>query len=143
MNNKKKIINDPVFGFITIPNDFVYNLIQHPYLQRLNRIKQLGLASFVYPGGAQHTRLHHSIGAMYLMNEAINNLRSKGQDITAEEANGALACILLHDVGHGPFSHVLEHTLTHGIHHEELSLSLMEKLNRERNGGVGYLHIDF
>jgi len=133
MNNKKKIINDPVFGFITIPNDFVYNLIQHPYLQRLNRIKQLGLASFVYPG-AQHTRLHHSIGAMYLMNEAINNLRSKGQDINTEEANGALACILLHDVGHGPFSHVLEHTLTHGIHHEELSLSLMEKLNRERNG---------
>ena len=133
MNNKKKIINDPVFGFITIPNDFVYNLIQHPYLQRLNRIKQLGLASFVYPG-AQHTRLHHSIGAMYLMNEAIINLRSKGHGITVDEANGALACILLHDVGHGPFSHVLEHTLTHGIHHEELSLSLMEKLNREQNG---------
>jgi len=133
MNNKKKIINDPVFGFITIPNNFIYNLIQHPYLQRLHRIKQLGLASFVYPG-AQHTRMHHSIGAMYLMNEAIYNLRSKGHDITKEEADGALACILLHDVGHGPFSHVLEYTLTTGIHHEEISLSLMEKLNEEMNG---------
>lgn len=130
MSNKKKIINDPVFGFITIPNNFLYKLIQHPFLQRLNRIKQLGLASFVYPG-AQHTRLHHSIGAMYLMDEAINNLRFKGHEITQEEANGALSCILLHDVGHGPFSHVLEHTLTSGIHHEELSLALMELLNIE------------
>ena len=133
MNHKKKIINDPVFGFITIPNNFLYNLIQHPFLQRLNRIKQLGLASFVYPG-AQHTRLHHSIGAMHLMDEAINNLRVKGHEITTEEANGALACILLHDVGHGPFSHVLEYTLTNGIHHEELSLALMEYLNKEMNG---------
>ncbi|SBV91052.1 HD domain-containing protein [uncultured Dysgonomonas sp.] len=133
MSNKKKIINDPVFGFITIPNNFLYRLIQHPFLQRLNRIKQLGLASFVYPG-AQHTRLHHSIGAMYLMDEAINNLRIKGHEITAEEANGALACILLHDVGHGPFSHVLEYTLTNGIHHEEFSLALMENLNEEMDG---------
>lgn len=133
MSNKRKIINDPVFGFITIPNNFLYKLIQHPFLQRLNRIRQLGLASFVYPG-AQHTRLHHSIGAMYLMDEAINNLRIKGHEITQEEANGALSCILLHDVGHGPFSHVLEHTLTNGIHHEELSLALMELLNKELNG---------
>ncbi|MBK5722984.1 HD domain-containing protein [Dysgonomonas sp. Marseille-P4677] len=133
MSNKKKRINDPVFGFITIPNNFLYKLIQHPFLQRLNRIRQLGLASFVYPG-AQHTRLHHSIGAMYLMDEAINNLRFKGHEITQEEANGALSCILLHDVGHGPFSHVLEHTLTNGIHHEELSLALMELLNKELNG---------
>ena len=133
MGNKKKIINDPVFGFITIPNDFLYQMIQHPFLQRLNRIKQLGLASFVYPG-AQHTRLHHSIGAMYLMDEAINNLRFKGHEITAEEANGALACILLHDVGHGPFSHVLEYTLTNGIHHEEFSLALMEELNAYMDG---------
>lgn len=133
MGNKRKIINDPVFGFITIPNDFLYKLIQHPFLQRLNRIKQLGLACFVYPG-AQHTRLHHSIGAMYLMHEAITILRSKGQVISEEEANGALACILLHDVGHGPFSHVLEHTLTNGIHHEKLSLSMMEYLNNELNG---------
>lgn len=133
MSNKKKIINDPVFGFITIPNNFLYRLIQHPFLQRLNRIRQLGLASFVYPG-AQHTRLHHSIGAMYLMNEAIYNLRQKGHQITEEEANGALASILLHDVGHGPFSHVLEHTLTNGIHHEEFSLVLMEYLNNEMSG---------
>lgn len=133
MNTKKKIINDPVFGFITIPNSFIASLIQHPFLQRLNRIKQLGLASFVYPG-AQHTRLHHSIGAMYLMNEAITNLRLKGHHITEEEANGALACILLHDVGHGPFSHVLEYTLTNGIHHEEFSLALMQSLNKELNG---------
>lgn len=133
MGNKKKIINDPVFGFITIPNDFLYKLIQHPFLQRLNRIKQLGLASFVYPG-AQHTRLHHSIGAMYLMDEAIKTLRGKGHEITEEEANGALACILMHDLGHGPFSHVLEHTLTNGIHHEELSYYLMERLNKELEG---------
>ncbi|WP_029905028.1 HD domain-containing protein [Prevotella sp. 10(H)] len=133
MTTKKKIINDPVFGFITIPNNFIYKLIQHPFLQRLNRIKQLGLASFVYPG-AQHTRLHHSIGAMYLMDEAINNLRAKGHEITAEEADGALACILLHDVGHGPFSHVLEYTLTNGIHHEDLSLSLMKVLNIQLDG---------
>lgn len=135
MGNKRKIINDPVFGFITIPNQFLYQLIQHPFLQRLNRIKQLGLASFVYPG-AQHTRLHHSIGAMYLMDQAINNLRSKGHDITEDEATGALACILLHDVGHGPFSHVLEHTLTNGIHHEEFSLALMQELNNQLNGGL-------
>lgn len=130
---KKKIINDPVFGFITVPNNFLYDLIQHPILQRLNRIKQMGLAFFVYPG-AQHTRLHHSIGAMYLMDEAINNLRAKGHDITEEEAVGAMACILLHDVGHGPFSHALEHTLINGIHHEELSLSLMKYLNEELSG---------
>lgn len=133
MSNKRKIINDPVFGFITIPNNFLYDIIQHPYLQRLNRIKQMGLASMVYPG-AQHTRMHHSIGAMYLMNEAINILRSKGHDITEDEANGAMASILLHDVGHGPFSHALEYTLTEGIHHEEFSLLLMEHLNKEMNG---------
>lgn len=133
MPSKKKIINDPVFGFITIPSDFLYELIQHPIFQRLQRIRQLGLASFVYPG-AQHTRLHHSIGAMYLMGEAIHNLRFKGHDITPEEAEGALACILLHDIGHGPFSHVLEHTLTNGIYHEEFSLGLMEQLNEEMGG---------
>ena len=133
MSNEKKIINDPVFGFITIPNNFLYAILQHPFMQRLNRIRQLGLASFVYPG-AQHTRLHHSIGAMYLMSEAINNLRLKGHEITHEEANGAMAAILLHDVGHGPFSHVLEHTLTNGIYHEEFSLALMRSLNEETSG---------
>lgn len=133
MEKKRKIINDPVFGFITIPNDFIYHLIKHPYLQRLNRIRQMGLASFVYPG-AQHTRLHHSIGAMYLMNEAITNLRAKGQNISDDEADAALACILLHDVGHGPFSHVLENTIVQNVHHEEISLMLMHRLNSELDG---------
>ncbi|NDV77757.1 HD domain-containing protein [Dysgonomonas sp. 511] len=135
MAERKKIINDPVFGFITIPNTFLYNLIQHPVVQRLQQIKQLGLASFVYPG-AQHTRLHHSIGAMYLMSEAINNLRARGHEITPEEANGAMACILLHDVGHGPFSHVLEYTLMHGVRHERLSLAIMQMLNEEMKGAL-------
>lgn len=132
MLKKRKIINDPVFGFITIPNDFIYNLIQHPYLQRLNRIRQLGLAAFVYPG-AQHTRFHHSIGAMYLMNEALSQLKQKGCEISEEEYVGALSCILLHDVGHGPFSHVLEHTLVTNVRHETISLLLMERLNKEWN----------
>ena len=99
--NKNKIINDPVFGFISIQSDLLYDIVTHPYFQRLNRIKQLGLASVVYPG-AQHTRFQHSLGAMYLMSEAIKNLRSKGHDITDEEADGALAIMLLHDIGHGP-----------------------------------------
>ena len=130
MPKKRKIINDPVFGFITIPNDFIYDLIQHPFLQRLNRIRQLGLAAFVYPG-AQHTRFHHSIGAMFLMNEALNQLKQKGNLISEEEYVGALSCILLHDIGHGPFSHVLEHTLVTKVKHETISLLLMEQLNKE------------
>ncbi|MFR9166905.1 MAG: HD domain-containing protein [Dysgonomonas sp.] len=130
---KPKIINDPVFGFITIPNEFLYNLISHPYLQRLTRIKQMGLSFFVYPG-AHHTRFLHSLGTMYLMQEAIYTLRKKGVEITEEEANGVLACILLHDVGHGPFSHALENTLVRGISHEEISLMVMKKLNNENNG---------
>ena len=130
---KRKIINDPVFGFINIPNDFVYELICHPNLQRLNRIRQLGLAPFVYPG-AQHTRFHHSIGAMFLMDEALKTLREKGHIVTEEEYNGALAAILMHDIGHGPFSHVLEHTLVTNIHHEALSLLMMERMNREWQG---------
>lgn len=130
MTQKRKIINDPVFGFISIPNDFIYDIIQHPFLQRLNRIRQLGLAAFVYPG-AQHTRFHHSIGAMYLMSEAIYQLRQKGVTITEEEQMGALACILMHDIGHGPFSHVLEHTLVTKVKHETISMLLMEQLNKE------------
>ncbi len=133
MQNKRKIINDPVFGFINIPTDFHYDIIQHPYFQRLNRIKQLGLASLVYPG-AQHTRLQHSLGAMYLTNEAIAQIRSHGHEITEEEANGVLASILLHDIGHGPFSHVLEDTITKDISHEEISILMMEQINREMNG---------
>lgn len=132
---KRKIINDPVFGFINIPNDFVYELICHPNLQRLNRIRQLGLAPFVYPG-AQHTRFHHSIGAMFLMDEALKTLREKGHIVTEEEYNGALAAILMHDIGHGPFSHVLEHTLVTNIHHEALSLLMMERMNREWQGAL-------
>jgi len=132
-NNKRKIINDPVFGFINIPNDFLYDIIQHPYFQRMNRIKQLGLTSTVYPG-AQHTRLQHSLGAMYLMGEAIAQLRLVGNEITNPEADGALACILLHDIGHGPFSHTMEHSLVSGISHEEISLMMMQEINIEMDG---------
>lgn len=130
---KRKIINDPVFGFISITNEFLYDLIQHPYFQRLNRIKQLGLSSFVYPG-AQHTRLLHSLGAMHLMGEAINQIRLVGENISEEEENAVKAAILLHDIGHGPFSHTLENTLVSGIHHEEISLMMMRKINRDLGG---------
>jgi HD superfamily phosphohydrolase len=133
MSNKRKIINDPVFGFINSPNDFIFSLIEHPYLQRLSRIKQLGFASLVYPG-AQHTRFLHSLGAMYLMNEAISQLRSKGNEITEEEADAVLSCILLHDIGHGPFSHVLEDTLVNDVSHEQISLMLMNRINQSLNG---------
>ncbi len=130
---KRKIINDPVFGFIAIPNELIFQILQHPYFQRLQRIKQLGLSAVVYPG-AQHTRLLHSLGAMFLTKEAIKQLRQKGNDITADEADGLLAAILMHDLGHGPFSHVLESTLTQGISHEEISLRLMQKMNAEMGG---------
>ena len=130
---KRKIINDPVFGFINLPTNFIYDIIQHPYLQRLNRIRQLGLASFVYPG-AQHTRFHHSIGAMHLMGEALNILRLKGHTITDNEYNSSLSAILLHDIGHGPFSHLLEYTLVKNIPHEILSLLLMKQINKEFEG---------
>lgn len=136
MNKKRKIINDPVFGFINIPDGFLYEIIQHPYFQRLNRIKQLGLSSYVYPG-AQHTRLQHSLGAMHLMGEAISQLRIAGHDITSAEEEAVKACILLHDIGHGPFSHALEHSLVPGVSHEEISLLIMEKINREFEGKLG------
>ena len=132
-DTKRKIINDPVFGFINIPDEFIFRIINHPYVQRLNRIKQLGLAFYVYPG-AVHSRFHHSLGAMHLMSEAINQLRSNGHPISNEEKSGAMACILMHDIGHGPFSHVLENTLANGIHHEEVSLLLMNRMNQEMNG---------
>ncbi len=131
--NKRKIINDPVFGFIDIPNDFLYDILQHPYFQRLHRIKQLGLSSFVYPG-AQHTRMQHSLGAMHLMGEAITQLRKGGHEITPAEAEAVRACILLHDIGHGPFSHALEHSLVNGISHEEISLLMMQQMNRKFAG---------
>jgi HD superfamily phosphohydrolase len=116
MTSTRKIINDPVFGFLNIPDGVIYHVLQHPYLQRLSRIRQLGLSFFVYPG-AMHTRLLHSLGAMHLMQEAINVLRQKGITISEAEAQAAMLAILLHDVGHGPFSHVMEHTLVDGITH--------------------------
>jgi len=130
--NKKKIFNDPVYGFINIPYNIIFDLIEHPYFQRLRRIKQLGLTDHVYPG-ALHTRFHHALGAMHLMTQAIDVLRSKGVEISNKEAKAAAIAILLHDIGHGPFSHVLEHTLVN-IHHEEISLFFMEELNKEFKG---------
>lgn len=132
---KHKIINDPVFGFINIPNNLLFDIIQHPYFQRLHRIKQLGLSSYVYPG-AQHTRMQHSLGAMHLMGEAIQQLRSVGAEISEEEELAVRACILLHDIGHGPFSHALEHSLVEGITHEEISLLLMQKISSELGGAL-------
>jgi HD superfamily phosphohydrolase len=130
---KRKIINDPIYGFITIPDGTIYKLIEHPYFQRLRRIQQLGISSLVYPG-AIHTRFHHAIGAMHLMQNAIDTLRSKGVEITDEESESAKIAILLHDIGHGPFSHILEHSIVHGVTHEDLSALLMEKLNKEFKG---------
>ena len=133
MANKRKIINDPVFGFLSIPNELIYDVLQHPYVQRLNRIRQLGLSYLVYPG-AQHSRFSHSIGAMHLMSEAISSLRLKGVEITDDEATAAMIAILLHDIGHGPFSHVLEHTLVDGVTHEDISLLMMERINLDLHG---------
>ncbi len=130
---EREIINDPVFGFINIPKGLLYDIVRHPLLQRLTRIKQVGLSSVVYPG-AQHTRFQHSLGAFYLMSEAITQLASKGNFIFDSEAEAVQAAILLHDIGHGPFSHVLEDTIVKGIPHEEISLMLMERMNKEMNG---------
>ncbi len=127
---KRKIINDPLYGFITIADKLVFDIIEHPYFQRLRRIEQLGLASMVYPG-AQHTRFHHAIGAMHLMGQAIETLRSKDFHISDKEAQGATLAILLHDIGHGPFSHALEHHIVHDISHEEITLMFMKELNSE------------
>jgi uncharacterized protein len=131
--NKRKIVNDPVHGFIIIPTDFIFDLLEHPYLQRLRRIKQLGLTSFVYPG-ATHTRFQHALGAVHLMGQAIENIRQKGTVISDEEAEAAHAAILLHDIGHGPFSHALEQSIIKGIAHEDLSVMLMNNLNKEYHG---------
>lgn len=133
MPNKRKIINDPVFGFISIPEGLLYDIVRHPLFQRLNRIRQVGLSSVVYPG-AQHTRFQHSLGSFYLMSEAIKHLAAKGNFIFDSEAEAVQIAILLHDVGHGPFSHVLEDTIVKGVSHEEISLMLMERINKEMNG---------
>ncbi len=127
--NQRKIFNDPVYGFITIPSDFIFRVIEHPYFQRLRRIRQLGLAELVYPG-AVHSRFQHALGAMHLMNEALHSLENKGVLISPAEREATLLAILLHDVGHGPFSHVLEHSLFYGVSHETVSELLIDKLNQ-------------
>lgn len=131
--NKKKIINDPVYGFVNIPYDIVFDIIEHPFFQRLRRIRQLGLTSMVYPG-AYHTRFHHVIGAMHLAMQALETLKSKGHQISEEESKAVICGVLLHDIGHGPFSHALEYTIVNGVHHEELSILFIERLNEEFNG---------
>ncbi|MBQ9656534.1 MAG: HD domain-containing protein [Prevotella sp.] len=131
--NGHKIINDPVFGFIKIKRGLLYDIVQHPLFQRLTRINQLGLASVVYPG-ARHSRFQHSLGAFYLMTEAVKSLSEKGIYIFDSEAEAVQAAILMHDIGHGPFSHVLENTLIKGISHEDISLLMMEQMNREMKG---------
>ncbi len=131
--NKKKIFNDPVYGFITLKDEFIIEIIDHPWFQRLRRISQLGLSHLVYPG-AVHNRFHHAIGAMNLMQETLDSLKQKGVGISDEEELGAILAILLHDVGHGPFSHALEHSIVSDISHEELTLLIMHHLNEEFGG---------
>jgi HD superfamily phosphohydrolase len=129
-NNKKKIFNDPVYGFISIPDEFIFDLIEHPYMQRLRRIMQLGMSHLVYPG-ALHTRFHHVLGAMHLMTLAVATIRRKGHEITPEEERAVLIAILLHDIGHGPFSHALEYDIVHGVSHEDISGYFIERLSKE------------
>ncbi|WP_396145944.1 HD domain-containing protein [Flavobacterium sp.] len=131
--NKLKIFNDPIYGFITIPNSLIYDLIQHPYFQRLRRISQMGLSYLVYPG-AHHTRFHHALGCMHIMQKAVQTLRFKGVAISNEEENALYIAILLHDIGHGPFSHAMEHSIVEEVHHEEISLKFMNALNEEFEG---------
>jgi len=131
--NKLKILNDPIYGFITIPNSLVYDLIEHPYFQRLRRISQMGVSYLVYPG-AHHTRFHHALGCMHLMQKAVQVLRFKSVSISEEEENALYVAILLHDIGHGPFSHAMEESIVEGVHHEEISILFMNRLNKEFNG---------
>lgn len=131
--NKLKIFNDPIYGFISIPNSLIYDLIQHPYFQRLRRISQMGLSYLVYPG-AHHTRFHHAIGAMHMMQKAVEVLRYKGVSISKEEEHALYVAILLHDIGHGPFSHAMEHSIVEEVNHEQISLFFMHKLDEEFQG---------
>ena len=131
--NKLKILNDPIYGFIQIPNSLIFDIIEHSYFQRLRRIAQMGFSSLVYPG-ANHTRFHHAIGCMHLMQKAVRVLRFKQIDISKEEENALCIAILLHDIGHGAFSHALEHSIVNGISHEEISLKFMRALNDEFKG---------
>ena len=131
--NKLKILNDPIYGFIQIPNSLIFDIIEHPYFQRLRRISQMGFSNLVYPG-ANHTRFHHALGCIHLMQKAVRVLRFKQIEITKEEEKALCIAILLHDIGHGAFSHALEHSIVHGISHEEISLKFMKKLNDEFDG---------
>ncbi len=133
MTNWRKIINDPVYGFISMPSDLVFDLVSHPWFQRLRNIRQLGLTSYVYPG-AVHSRFQHSLGAMYLTGLAVQTLRSKGVEISPAEEEAVLVAILLHDIGHGPFSHALEHSLITDVPHEQMSLLIMDELNSQSGG---------
>ena len=130
--NKLKIINDPIYGFITIPSTLIFELIEHRYFQRLRRISQMGMSYMVYPG-AHHTRFHHALGAMHLMQKAVQVLRFKGIEISEEESEALYIAILLHDIGHGPFSHAMEHSIIENIDHEFISLLFMDVLNKEFN----------
>lgn len=131
--NKRKILNDPIYGFITIPNELIYDLVQHPYFQRLRRISQMGLSYLVYPG-AHHTRFHHALGCMHLMQKAVEVLRFKEVEISKEEEEALYIAILLHDIGHGPFSHAMEHSIVENVNHESISLLFMDRLNAEFDG---------
>ncbi|MGG8494881.1 HD domain-containing protein [Tenacibaculum sp. TC6] len=131
--NKLKILNDPIYGLISIPNTLIFDIIEHPYFQRLRRVTQMGLSNLVYPG-ANHTRFHHAIGCMHLMQKAIQVLQSKNVQVSEEETTAACVAILLHDIGHGAFSHALEHSIVNGIAHEEISLKFMQALNKEFEG---------
>jgi uncharacterized protein len=133
IKNKKKIFNDPVYGFISIPDEFIFDIIQHPFFQRLRRIAQLGMTQFVYPG-ALHTRFHHVLGAMHLMTKAIATIRRKGHEVTLEEERGVLLAILLHDIGHGPYSHALEYDIVNGVSHEAISSFFIKRLSEEFDG---------
>lgn len=131
--NKLKIINDPIYGFITVPSELIFELIEHRYFQRLRRISQMGMSYLVYPG-AHHTRFHHALGAMFLMQKAVRVLRSKNTEITSEEEHALYIAILLHDIGHGPFSHAMEHSIVENVSHEHVSLLMMQSLNEQFNG---------
>ncbi|WP_025740355.1 HD domain-containing protein [Aquimarina pacifica] len=133
--NKLKILNDPIYGFITIPNEQIFDLIEHKYFQRLRRISQMGLSYLVYPG-AHHTRFHHALGCMHLMQKSVRVLRFKGVNISEEEENALYVAILLHDIGHGPFSHAMEHSIVNEVNHESISLMFMEQINEEFNGSL-------
>ena len=133
--NKLKIINDPIYGFITVPSELIFELIEHRYFQRLRRISQMGMSYLVYPG-AHHTRFHHALGAMFLMQKAVQVLKSKQTEISKEEEHALYIAILLHDIGHGPFSHAMEHSIVENISHEQVSLLMMESLNKEFDGAL-------